>query len=135
MSVSLLQKQHEQIREMIRELKHLTKENLEEKAFFISLKIGQLAGVLAIHLQGEDKFLYPRLLQHENQQVRQIAAAFIKEMGDLGQKFTSFKTTFKQPQNIKAQPEKFKQDLKTLVALLNKRMEREEKELYPLLGK
>lgn len=135
MSILLLQKQHEQINGIIQEIVTLTKDNLEEKSFEIALKIGQLAGVITVHLQSEDKFLYPNLLKHEKSLVRSMAASFTKEMGDLSKKFEVFKTTYKQPQNIKDNPQKFKQDLEKVVALLDRRIKREEVELYPLLGR
>lgn len=107
MSISLLQKQHAQIKESTQELISISKENLEEKAFDISLKIGQLAGVLTFHLQSEDKFLYPNLMKHENSHIRNTAFAFTKEMGNLGEKFAIFKSKYMQPKNIKTNPEKF----------------------------
>jgi hemerythrin-like domain-containing protein len=134
-SISLLQKQHAQIDEITQELISIPKEKLEEKAFEISLKIGEMAGVLTFHLQSEDKFLYPNLMKHESSHIRNTALAFTREMGDLGQKFMIFKSEYMQAKNIKSNPEKFRQDLDTIVALLNNRIEREERELYPLIGK
>jgi len=135
MTIALLQKQHEQIHEIIQELLHVPQEKLEEKAFDISMKIGQLSGVLLFHLQSEDKFLYPNLMEHENSHIRSTAVAFTEEMGNLGEKFSAFKAKYMQPKNIKANPEKFRQDLGEIVAELKNRIEREEMELYPLLGK
>lgn len=133
MSIALLQKQHTEIGKIAGELVNVPEEKLEAEAFEIAKKIARLAGVLTFHLQSEDKFLYPRLMKNENKQIRDIARAFTREMGDLGQKFGVFKTEYTKPQNIKSHPGKFKQDLGAVVALLNNRIEREEKELYPLL--
>jgi len=135
MTIALLQKQHEQIHEIIQELLHVPQEKLEEKAFDISMKIGQLAGVLLFHLQSEDKFLYPNLMEHENSHIRSTAKAFTDEMGNLGEKFAVFKAKYMQPKNIKTNPEKFRQDLSDIATLLKNRIQREEMELYPLLGK
>jgi len=84
MSIALLQKQHAQIKEIVQELISISQEGLNEKAFEISRKIGQLAGVLKIHLQAEDEFLYPNLLKHESSHISSTASAFTDEMGNLG---------------------------------------------------
>ncbi|HHX23836.1 MAG: hemerythrin domain-containing protein [Tepidanaerobacteraceae bacterium] len=135
MSIYLLQKQHVQINEITQELISIPKESIEEKAFDISLKIGQLAGVLTFHLQSEDKFLYPNLMKDESSHIRSTASAFTKEMGDLGGKFAIFKSKYMQPKSVKSNPEKFKQDLDDIATMLKNRIEREEKELYPLIEK
>jgi len=135
MSIALLQKQHAQIKEIVQELISISQEGLNEKAFEISRKIGQLAGVLKIHLQAEDEFLYPNLLKHESSHISSTASAFTDEMGNLGEKFAAFKTKYMQPKNIKAEPQKFKEDLHGIAAALTNRIEREDRELYPLIGK
>ncbi|NLZ52275.1 MAG: hemerythrin domain-containing protein [Thermoanaerobacteraceae bacterium] len=90
MSITLLQKQHAQINEIIHELISIPKEKLEERAFEISRKIGQLAGVLTFHLQSEDKFLYPNLRRHKSCHIRDTAVTFARKMGDLGKNFCNF---------------------------------------------
>ncbi|HQA60741.1 MAG: hemerythrin domain-containing protein [Tepidanaerobacteraceae bacterium] len=135
MSISLLLKQHVQISEILQELMSIPQEGLAEKAFEISKKIGQLAGVLKFHLQSEDKFLYPKLMKHESSHIRDTAFAFTDEMGNLGEKFEAFKATYIQPKNIKAAPEKFKQDLDSIATALKIRIEREDRKLYPLLDR
>lgn len=135
MSTSLLKQQHAQMAEIILELTSYPIESLVEKAFEISRKIGQLAGILTFHLQSEDKFLYPSLIKNESSQIRSTAVAFTREMGDLGQKFATFKAKYMQPKNIKTDPKKFKEELDAIAALLDNRIKKEERELYPLLGK
>jgi len=133
MRVNLLQKQHGEIREMLTQLLELPENQLTKRAFDISKLIGRLSGILTIHLRSEDDYLYPELIKSENKVVQNIAKEFSTEMGDLAQRFMSFKSIYMMGKNIQANPKQFKKDIDTLARALFNRIDREEKELYTLI--
>ncbi len=70
MNIELLRKQHTAIAKLIQDVEELLKLPLEDKAFELSLKLAELAGKLTVHLQSEDKYLYPSLLASTDRQVQ-----------------------------------------------------------------
>jgi hemerythrin-like domain-containing protein len=93
-----LKKQHQEIRQVIKELKEdiydlesLTSGNI----LLVALKIGTLNGIMQMHLRYEDDFLYPTLVQHqESAAIREIAQRFVTEMGDLAVIFQEYQKKY-----------------------------------------
>ncbi|TYO94421.1 hemerythrin domain-containing protein [Desulfallas thermosapovorans] len=136
MDLTNLKRQHKEILALAASIKQLSKvHELEAKAMDISMELGKLSGKVSVHLSSEDKFLYPSLLSHPNDKVKAIARRFINEMSGISKVFYDYKTKYLAPSKIKANPEQFSKETDAVFAALQKRIELEEKELYPLLAK
>lgn len=105
-----------------------------ENASTISLLLSQLAGKLKIHLMVEDQFVYPKLAIHSDVQIQKASQDFATEMGDLGAAFGEYKTKYLGVRKIADNAELFIEDTKNIFAALTKRMDKENRLLYPLLN-
>lgn len=133
-NLDLLMKQHKEIGEIMMKIEAIkTVPEVKEKSFDLAMSIALLSGKLLMHLNSEDKFLYPNLSNHPSRQVQQLAGTFAKEMGSLANTFSNYKQIYMLSQNIKDNPSQFLNDTKVIFLAIKKRMTAEEKELYPLL--
>jgi hemerythrin-like domain-containing protein len=129
--------QHQQIRKALQELQEdvYDEEEVLKNQLWIALRIGTLSGIILMHLKYEDEYLYPRLLQHPKEKIRAISNKFIQEMGDLSGVFENYKDKYlKIPGTIKTNPAEFIKDTNAILYSISKRVEKEERELFPLLG-
>jgi hemerythrin-like domain-containing protein len=94
--------------------------------------LAKLAGTVKIHLRDEDNELYPRLLCHENREVREIALAFQTAMGGLAQDFLTFYNRWVVGGIIESDATAFFADTDAVLSALLRRMDREDTELYAL---
>lgn len=132
--VNNLLRQHNDILDLAEKINtYTTTKQIEAEAFSISLLLGQLAGKIKIHMITEDKFVYPSLLSHANPKVKSVSRQFADEMGHLAKTFESYKTKYMNSREISSNPDDFIQQTKLVVAALATRIEKENKELYPLL--
>ncbi len=118
-NINNLTRQHIEILEMIYNIKELINKDLEVECSEIAKNINLLSGKLRIHLESEDKFLYPNLLKNENEKIKNIAKRYIDEMGDI--------------LKIINNKDKFIINTKEVFDKIEKRMESEDRELYKLL--
>jgi iron-sulfur cluster repair protein YtfE (RIC family) len=96
--------------------------------------ISKLLGKLSIHLAMEDQSLYPRLVQHADLSVREIAKKFATEMAGVKPSVESFGKKWTENE-LRANPAAFCNEARKLFALLGDRIQRENTQLYPLLDK
>ncbi|MEA4901615.1 hemerythrin domain-containing protein [Desulfitobacterium sp.] len=134
MNIDLLKNQHLSIRKLVHEIElGINSEDVAEQAFHLSLKISQLSGILGLHLKAEDEYLYPTLERSKNENIPKIAQQFNLEMRNLSAKFMEYKNTYMIASNIKAEPQKFVAESKTVISALKNRLNIEDQKLYPLL--
>ncbi len=124
--------QHRNIKEEIRILRELLDENFLENASKIALHINTLAGKIKIHLMSEDKYLYPELQEHSDIKVRHLATSYQREMGMLAQYFAEFKELYNTQSKIRRNQENCPKDLKAILNMIEKRIEKEEGGLYQI---
>ncbi|QHQ63095.1 hemerythrin domain-containing protein [Anaerocolumna sedimenticola] len=98
-----------------------------------ALHISKLAGLLKIHLIEEDKFLYPDLLDSKDEEIQLIASQYIREMGDLANTYSEYKSSYNVGSKITAKLDIFVQDTKNMMEALKKRIKKEDDELYHLI--
>ncbi len=131
-----LSKQHEIIRKAIVELQEdiYDEDEVRKNKLLISLRIGNLSGILLIHLQHEDMFLYPKLIEHPDDTISGLARKFHQEMGDLSAQFEDYQQRYlKNPEELVKNTGTFITETEQMLYKISKRVEREEFELYPLL--
>jgi len=109
-------------------------QQVKENATTISMLLSELAGKLKMHLTVEDQFVYPKLAQNSDVKVQKISHDFANEMGDLGAIFGDYKTRYLGATKITNHADIFLTDTKNVFAALTKRMDKENRLLYPLLN-
>jgi hemerythrin-like domain-containing protein len=132
-NIANLQRQHRDISEVIEKIeKTIGSTKIIENSNSLSLDIAFLSGKMVNHLQSEDKFLYPSLLDHQSPAIKAISSRFIREMGTLSETFVRYKAKYMIANNIKTSPDEFIKESNEVFEAIRKRVLAEEKELYPL---
>nr|WP_278330534.1 hemerythrin domain-containing protein [Clostridium magnum] len=90
-----------------------------------------LAGKLNIHMNSEDKFLYPELINSRDEQLKQIAKQYSEEMGNIHQEFSNYKNKFNTKTKILSDVDGFLKESKEIIKLLENRISKEDIYLYP----
>lgn len=129
-------RQHGQMLELANKIRFYKDEKqVLENATEISRMLSQLSGILGVHLTSEDRFLYPKLTLHSQQQIRETAQRFADEMGDLNKVFGEYKMNYLGAHKITANANRFIADSQLVLNALVKRISSEDIALYPLLNK
>jgi len=88
---------------------------------------------LTAHLSQEDNYLYPRLISHENEALREMAISFQEEIGGLREAARLCVSVWLTPGAIAREPARFMEETGDLFTDLKLRIMREETQLYPLI--
>ena len=132
-----IKKQHEQIKKALRELQEdvYNVEELSRNALWIALKMGNLSGILTVHLKFEDDYLYPCLLENNVGGARQIAKEVLDKIGELADTFKAYQKKYLlSPNIISEQAERFRDDTLQIIAAILERIETEERDIYNFAG-
>ncbi len=86
-----------------------------------------------MHLETEDRDVYPILVQSDDPEVRRKAQQFRTNMGGLAEEFRSYFQRYASPAEIGRDPWLFSYETRRIFDRLKYRMRREENDLYPLL--
>ncbi|WP_070000253.1 hemerythrin domain-containing protein [Cellulosilyticum sp. I15G10I2] len=133
-NINNLERQHREICEAINEIKSfIGKNNIEQDSGEIAKLISLLAGKLKIHLQSEDRFLYPSLLNNSHSEIKQIAEIFIRDMGMISTDFEKYKEQFNTRNKIINNKERLKKETDVVFKILTDRLNKEDSQLYPLI--
>lgn len=135
MKIDNLIRQHKDIFDEINYISHIiNKRDIEPDLSDLTLHINKLAGKLQIHLSSEDKFLYPNLLNGQDQQLKNMANSYINEMGGISGTFTEYKNKFNtKTKIISAGIDNFVVETKKLLSAIETRIQKEENGLYKLI--
>ena len=93
----------------------------------------ELSARVTVHLASEDQVVYPRLIKAADQNVSTIAKRFADEMGGIGDAFKVYLSHWRNAVAIAARARTFASETKQIASALGTRIDREERELYPLL--
>ena len=94
--------------------------------------LARFAGKLRVHAAMETEALYPTLLRSPDPKVRGKAEGLHAELGSLYGTFDEFEARWTDGAAIDAQRIRFRIDLVRVMAILARRMVKENRELYPL---
>lgn len=134
-NIESLKRQHDDIRKNTASILHIIdNQDLDSNINDLVTYINILSGRLLIHLSTEDKFLYPELLVSTSVEIKKLAERYIDEMSSLADKFNNFKNKFNTKSKINSDKHAFILELKATFKLLQERLDREDRELYPLLN-
>ncbi len=126
-----LKRQHEEIAETLSDIKFdINHKDIAKEALGISSKISNLAGKLKVHLNTEDQYMYPQLLNSSNSEVRITAQAYIDEMGTISTEFMEYKDRFNTRTKITKDIDLFVSESHRIFHLLEERIAKEDANLY-----
>lgn len=101
----------------------------------IATVVRELFGKFGIHLSIEDATLYPRMMSHTDQRIRQTAERFQREMGGLKTRFDQYRNQWPGPHAISRDPALFVAETRDVLAALKRRIGCEDTELYDLFDR
>ncbi|MCB9659563.1 MAG: hemerythrin domain-containing protein [Polyangiales bacterium] len=123
-------RQHHELGQLASELLAQASEPaLEERAGEVSSVLSKLAGRIRVHAAMEDDALYPRLLEHDDAEVRALGERFQREFGGIYDAFLSFRERWTRDA-IATDPEGFRLQARGVVNALGARIQAENSELY-----
>lgn len=131
--IAHLASQHEACLEIVGDIKLRSAHILDRSgAVEITLMLARLTGILRIHLALEDEILYPALRNSPDPQIAAIGQRYWDEMGGLADTFLDFIDRWKRADALLANQERFRSESAAVFKALEKRIEREHHEVYPL---
>jgi hemerythrin-like domain-containing protein len=97
--------------------------------------VAELAGLLTEHLRVEDAVIYPSLVTHSEPSVRATAQLLAKRIGGIGRTFEAYVGAWAAGETISGDPARFVAETRGMMRALKNRIEREDRELYPLVDR
>lgn len=135
MDVLNLERQHKEILDLANYiLENIKNVTVEENVNEIVRSINTMSGKLKIHLLNEDKFLYPKLLNSLDVALNRFGNKYFEEMKEVTKVYENYKSKYNTANKIKDDIKSFNKETTDVFKVLANRIEREEEELYPLLG-
>ncbi len=132
----LLKQQHYELLDIASALSlHLQIDRIAENPEVVLELLNNLSGRLRVHLSMEDRGLYPQLLEHDDELVKQLTRDFMDDIGGLSARVRKYMLRWSVPRLISEHPRDFTRETRELLQELSERIDREENELYPLLIK
>lgn len=128
--------QHADIINIVKEVEQngLAPGKLPANAAKVRVLLNKLSGKVSIHLAMEDDALYPRLLQHQDAEVKNKAKKFIDEMGGIKNAYLDYNKKWTQSA-IEMDSPAFVKETTGLFGALGDRIKRENNDLYALVDK
>ncbi len=111
--------------------RNLVQDGISNNAEDIASTLANMSEEIRLHLNIEDADIYPALLQHENAKVRELAAKYQMDMGQLLVVYQGFANKFTTAEQITADPEDFRKEANMVFQALFQRIKAENQNLYP----
>ncbi|KAJ51853.1 hemerythrin-like domain-containing protein [Clostridium tetanomorphum] len=133
-NINNLRRQHLEVMALVNKIRNfiVNRENINRE-MEIAKNINILAGKLKIHLDSEDKYLYPSLLKSRDLTIKKISEDYIKEMSSICNEFMEFKDKYNTKSKLLKNGEEFIKESEIIFKLIEKRISKEDEELYNLL--
>lgn len=131
-NIDNLERQHAEIKDLFLKIKKdISSNDIKVNLDTLVRNINTLAGKLNMHMNSEDKFLYPALLESKDQQLKAIAKQYSEEMGHIHIEFNNYKNKFNTRSKILSDIDGFLKESKAIIILLENRISKEDMHLYP----
>lgn len=126
-------RQHEELETLAAEiLAQLDKTTFPSNAREVRRMMARFKGKLIVHGSMENEALYPRLLAHDDEQVRALTQALFEDLGGVYDAFTEHHAKWTSVEAIEQDPSGYANQTRDMFAVLRRRLARENAELYPL---
>lgn len=132
MNMDKFKQDHVAVLTSISELRKLVQAGVAENAASIAKMVVSMSSAIKLHLAAEDKMLYPTLARSTQPNAAEIGKKFQSEMGNIAAAYMEFAGKWSIGSKIAAKPEEFKSDANDIFKALFQRVQREDKELYPV---
>jgi iron-sulfur cluster repair protein YtfE (RIC family) len=132
MNIDKFKREHVDLLTAVGTLRELVQAGVQEHAEAIVGQLVSMSSVIKLHLAAEDRVLYPALINAADPRVAQTGQQFQQEMGDLAQAYAGFVSRWNLASKISQDPEGFRGDANNVFKALHLRVQRENRELYPL---
>ena len=132
MNIDKFKREHVDLLAAVTALRELVQAGVQEHAEAILGQLVTMSAVIKLHLAAEDRVLYPALIGASDPRVAQTGKQFQEEMGDLAQVYTAFVSRWNLASKISHDPDGFRGDANNVFKALHLRVQRENRELYPL---
>lgn len=130
MDVNELRRQHQELAVIVDQLLEAVRDKGTQQS--VGAVRWHLARQLMSHLALEDRIFYPAMQRMADEGARATAARLQAEMGTLGQSFSAYMHRWNDDQ-VAREWAKFCADTREIIGALKRRMEQEERLLYPLV--
>ena len=133
MNIDKMKNQHVEILEKISFLRKLSQAGVSSNAQEIATAIVSMSAIIKTHLSAEDQFLYPHIEQDGNSALRQVSSKFQREMTDIVSDYDVFSRRWNIASKLIGNDEAFRRDANTVLRKVFERMQKENKDFYPLV--
>ena len=130
MHTMIYREQHGRIRQIVRDL--LGCETSGASDLEVRTLLGRLTGTVKVHLTGEDSALYPRLLAHLDDGVREKAKEFHDSMGSLAGAYGAFAQKWTSGTILRDDRTGFFREFRDIADTLCRGIDLEDRELYTM---
>lgn len=132
MDIERFKKEHADLMAAVTSLRELVQHGVGERADAIHRQLSAMNSAIKLHLAAEDRMLYPALMKAADPAVAQTGRQFQEEMGGLAAAYMAFAARWNLAGKIAADPRGFRDDANGVFKALHLRVQRENRELYPL---
>ncbi|GAB3792812.1 hemerythrin domain-containing protein [Dyella agri] len=132
MDIEKLRRQHGELLLAIGGLRELVQAGAREHATAIHDQLVAISSAIKLHLAVEDRVLYPAMEHAADSDVARTSRQFREEMGGLAAAYAAFAGRWSLSTRIAQDPQGFRDDANAVFKALHQRIQRENKELYPL---
>jgi hypothetical protein len=131
--ITNLQDEHRELAGMMLDLVNLIQGfHGPDQAYSITVKLGQLAHLLRIHLATEDEWFYPAMIASDEPLAATLAATYREEVGGIAEQVEAFTAQWNSSSVIGMGFRRFRGELLCLLHKIEDRIGREDLELYPI---
>jgi iron-sulfur cluster repair protein YtfE (RIC family) len=132
MDIEQFKREHADLLSAVTALRELVQSGVQEHAQAILGQLVTMSATIKLHLAAEDRVLYPALASAADLQAAETGKRFQDEMGDLAQVYAAFASRWNLAAKISKDPDGFRSDANNVFKALHLRVQRENRELYPL---
>lgn len=132
MNIDKFKNDHEEILDQVNDLRELVQSGIVENASAIAKLVVTMSSAIKLHLAAEDRVLYPAYSKSNDSSISKIGQVFQKEMGEIASVYLEFVRRWSIPSKVSADPMRFREEANSVFKALHQRIQRENKELYPL---
>jgi hemerythrin-like domain-containing protein len=133
MNIDKFKREHVELLSAVTTLRELVQSGVREHAESIFKQLLSMSSAIKLHLAAEDRVLYPALANATDPLVAQTGRQFQEEMGGLAATYAAFAARWNLTSKIAADPQGFRDDANLIFKALHHRVQRENRELYPLV--
>lgn len=132
MNIDKFKREHVDLLTAVGTLRELVQTGVQEHAEAIVEQLVSMSAAIKLHLAAEDRMLYPALAGAADPRIAETGRQFQQEMGGLAGTYGAFAARWNLAAKIAHDPQGFRHEANEVFKALHTRVQRENRELYPL---